>query len=416
MTKEFKYLMHLLAVSATGVEAKDAAEINWEYLVKIAGAQGAVALVACALNDNSFISCPENIKAVLCDKTKKYVFSAFLRHTESMRLLAKLEDEGISSVLLKGYTLSRLYKNPMYRISSDTDILIKPEDEKRTCEFLEKYGFNVQARWQHENHAECTHPKIGLLEVHTLLYEEMVEEIWFNNTDGNEFIREPYRRVEDSDGCFNTLGDTDNLIFITLHMIKHFITGGMTLRMMMDVALFFKENAKNIDTKRFWETLESLRYRKLIDNVFWSMILYCGFSHEDFPGLCEKCPESVDTVLSDIENGGLKEQNETGREQAWIEYNRRQMMKNKDRGEYKRYMLKYQLGLLFPPRAALEKKYPYIKDHAWLIPVAWLHRLLFRGFKATGNGTTANKMMDEKAQISAEEQNRIDLFSKLDML
>ena len=415
MTKELKYLMHLLAAGACGgeVNAPDC-EIDWQRLVKLSNTQGIMCILADVLSKNPSLPCPEEIKNALINSAKKFALAGFVRNGEAVKLLSEMEKAGISATLLKGISIARFYAKPMYRISSDTDVLISPKDEKKAIKFLEDYGFRVQKRWKHENHAECNHPRIGLLELHTLLYEEMVEEIWFNNTDGNEFVREPRKLVKSPDGEFYSLGDTDCLIFTTLHMIKHFITGVITLRMMMDIALFFKKNAESIDTARYWETLEKLKYRKLVENILWAMISYCGFKAEDFPGICENCPEEVDEILSDLEAGGLHASREIKeREDSWIEYNRKKILQNSTPTQYKIYMIKWRLGLLFPPRAVLEEKYPYTKKLPVLIPIAWLHRLFTRGLKRISG---SEKMLSEKGKISKEATERVELFSKLDMM
>ena len=55
-------------------------------------------------------------------------------------------------------------------------------------------------------------------------------------------------------------------------MIKHFILSGLTLQMMLDVALYFKKYAEKIDAYRAWGTISSLHYDKLFNCILWAMI------------------------------------------------------------------------------------------------------------------------------------------------
>ena len=83
--------------------------------------------------------------------------------------------------------------------------------------------------------------------------------------DGAEYVRESFQTIEFQDGKITTLGPTDQLIFLTLHMIKHFISGGLSIRMMLDIELHFKVNKCAIDQTRYWNIMKRLKYTKLIN-------------------------------------------------------------------------------------------------------------------------------------------------------
>lgn len=61
---------------------------------------------------------------------------------------------------------------------------------------------------------------------------------------------------------------TDNLLFLTYHMLKHFIYNGMSLRMMMDNALFAKQHLQSIDRERYVDILDATMIQKYaIDKI-----------------------------------------------------------------------------------------------------------------------------------------------------
>ena len=227
-------------------------------------------------------------------------------------------------------------------------------------------GFAVERRWTNGHHDVCQHPQLGCVELHVMLYDEIVEDVWFGRMDGREFVCEPPIEAETPDGCYRTLGYTDHMIFLMLHLIKHFILTGMSLRMMLDVALFFSHHAERIDSARFWKTMESLKYGTIAQSILWAMVWYCGIEAASIPGPCEACPEQVDMILDDLENGGwLGKIDEKAREEGWYEYNRQLLMKNRSKAQYLLFMLRWKIGAylkaLFPSRKTLAIRYPCVQ-------------------------------------------------------
>ena len=84
---------------------------------------------------------------------------------------------------------------------------------------------------------------------------------------------------EDMPDC---LEDTDQLLCLTLHMIKHFIEGGLSIRMMLDLALHYVKCKEHIDPTRYWNALKQLHYAELVGSVLWIMIKHGGFSETEF--------------------------------------------------------------------------------------------------------------------------------------
>lgn len=422
MTREFQQMLKLAAIGATG-HAMDMSgeDIDWQKVMEAAKRQKVEYLVAYALKRNSQLSCPSEIRDPLLKEARTIMFSNAVHKRGIFQLLEDMKAAGISAVLLKGYAIADCYELPESRMCGDADIWINPQDEERACEFMKDQGFTVEPRWKNGHHAVCHHPMLGCVELHVILYGEIVEDVWFNKMDDSEFVIEPYLWIHSEDGKYQTLGYTDHFIFLALHMIKHFILSGLTVQMMLDVALYFKQHAVQIDTERGWNTISSLHYGKLLNCILWAMIRYCGFKQEDFPGICENAPEQVEEILADLEEGGwMGWQDKPAREEGWQEYNRQVLMENRSKLQYFLYMLRWKSDLyrkaLFPGREALVKQYPCIKKSTLLIPAVWLHRLVFRGSKAVKNGALTSLIVTDEQKVSSAGKTRVQMFRKLDMM
>lgn len=419
MTREFQQMLKLAAIGATG-HAMDMSgeDIDWQKVLDAAKRQKVEYLVAYALKRNPQLLCPSEIRDPLLKEARTIMFSNAVHKRGIFQLLEDMEAAGIPAVLLKGYAIADCYALPESRMCGDADIWINPKDEDRACEFMKEQGFTVEPRWKNGHHAVCNHPILGCVELHVMLYDEIVEDVWFGKMDGSEFVVEHYLQINSEDGKYQTLGYTDHFIFLALHMIKHFILSGLTVQMMLDVALYFKRHAAQIDTERVWNTINSLHYGKLFNCILWATIRYCGFKQDDFPGVCEDPPEQVEEILSDLEDGGwMGWQDKSAREEGWQEYNRQVLMENRSRLQYFLYMQRWKYcKALFPRREALAKKYPYVQKSVLLIPVAWLHRLVFRGGKAVKNGALTSYIVTDEQKVSAAGKTRVKMFRKLEMM
>lgn len=422
MTNEFKALMQLVGAAAQGKALQKLPDdLDWARIERLANEQAVQTLLGYAPRLSPALDCPAELRESLVSQMRQEAFSNHAWKHSTLQLLAEMNAAGIPALLIKGYAVADCYAAPDCRMSGDTDLLIEPKNEKRACAFMKANGFAVEHRWTNGHHDVCRHPQLGCVELHVMLYDEIVEDVWFGRMDGREFVSESAIEVATQDGSYRTLGYTDHMIFLMLHLIKHFIMTGMSLRMMLDVALFFSHNAERIDSVRFWKTMESLKYGTIAQSILWAMVCYCGIDQTSLPGLCGDCPESVEMILDDLESGGwLGKIDEKAREEGWYEYNRQLLMKNRSKAQYLLFMLRWKIGAylkaLFPSRKTLAIRYPCVQKSALLIPLVWLHRLIFRGSRAVKKGALTTYIITDEKKIGTSAQERVQMFKNLGMM
>ena len=420
MTYEFQYLMHLLGAVSMGKAAQPPEkELNWENVFSLAGEQMIKPLIGYALKENPSIGYPEDKAKALIRDSLSAVITESARRSAIITLLGELEKNGIHSFTVKGFAVASDYALPEARISADTDICISPDDEEKAMAFFESCGFNVERRWLNGHHFAAHHPVMGLIEVHIKLYDEIVEDVWFAAVDADSLICQPHKKVHTIDGDYFTLGETDHLIFIILHMIKHFILCGMSLRMMTDVALFISAKKDEIDFERVYSVMKELNYDVFLLTVMRAMQRYSGFDVSCFEELENVEDEKVEMLLTDLETGGwLGKNNLNERKDGWREYSRQIMLRRKSKISYWSYMFRWRSGLgiksLFPPKNRLLGDYPCLNRFPWLLPLVWLHRILFKGF-AKGKKNKEDIIHNEN-DISAESKRRVEMFRSLGIL
>lgn len=310
-----------------------------------------------------------------------------------IKLLDEFKENEIKVAVLKGYAVALLYHAPDCRISGDVDLLVAPADEKAALKLLERQGFTVEQRAVMSHHSEAHSKEIGVVELHTALYDNDAENLWFAGVSTFDKLDEDYI-VEDG---IPALGCTDHLIFLTLHMMKHFIGGGLSLRMMLDVGLFFLANRAKIDEPRFFDSLDKLNFSKTVRVIFSILGCYCGLNFE------QESDELMSAVLSDMNRGGAfgKKDVEVGQASA-RDFSR----SSKRTDEYEKLQSEklkiYRMRRFFPTYRTLKAEYPVLQSCCLLYPFIWAWRLITHTLNYLSKRTKVEKppvIADSRAEL-----------------
>ena len=287
-----------------------------------------------------------------------------------------LEAAGIPHCLLKGETLAVLYPCPEARISGDADIYIGTKNIDKAVSVMKELGYEVKPKNHTSHHIICTHPIGGMVELHLFLHDELFEDVWF---DKQSVFTEPFRRITLDGDKINTLGYTDGAVFVTLHLIKHFLSQGVGIRQVMDTLLYLKAYRREIDFERFNALMEHLKYEKFMDVLYTIGIKHLGFQEEDFPPFVRR-EAQAEQVLDEIMEAGAFGFSDIQRKDFYITYTeeRFQRFKQEDYGSYmKAWKHESIWKAVFLDRKRMEQKYPYVKKTAVLLPIAWLQRICY---------------------------------------
>lgn len=416
-------IRELIAWAAAGAADRPAACTctDWEELAQLAAQHHVLPLAACAVKRAEEETCPKQIREMLTGVVRRTSAENMIRRQRMVYLIDEMTKAGVDALVLKGYTVAADYAHPECRDSADVDLLIDPGQEKKAIAFLREHGFTVEARAMTSQHAVCVHPQYGKLELHVSLYAELVREVWFQGMSARALVCEPPVLCSTPDGTFKALGYTDHLIFLALHMIKHFIESGLTIRMMLDIALFFSHHAQQIDAERFWKVMHDLQYDALISSVLWVMIRCAGFGKACFPGIAQEDAEQMDAILEDLAQGGyMGALQKERRYEAGMEYNRRRMLRKRNGAQYRAYMLRWKIRTaskyMFMSFERLSGMHPFLRKAPVLYPFVWIWQMLAYPVGKIRSGILKTEVRAGGAKMTPEAKRRVALFETLHML
>lgn len=421
MTYEMEYTAYLYACGACGKPAEPPKQaVDWEHIVKLAIEQSITYTVAMAIKKTE-LGCPDDIKNRLISSLRGAAIKNSVKTDGILDLVEKMEDEGIRVVILKGIDVARCYQNPECRVSSDTDLLIAPEDEEKAYHVLTDAGFQMEERPADSNHGIGNHPTLGMVELHVKLlsdfYQNAVIKDWqLDDRALQNRVMTDYRGKR-----YYAMEPTDNLLYLSHHMLKHLMYSGMSLRMMMDNALFSKQNLDKIDRDRYAESLQSTNYLHTMRIIFGAMVKYCGFERGDFPIEPLIDDELIDAVMTDLEEGGWQGQkNEAERVEAWYYYRYKIARDTNDSDQIhaiKREVRRDYRHALFPSGEQLAEKYPSMRERRWLYPFCWTHRFFTKGLNLFFNTRWQDKRSeDDVTKLSQGAKQKLELFKKLNLM
>ncbi len=415
MTEEFKDMLELFQCAAQGKDCPNIEHAAFEKIRKKAIEQGTwytifnnyKKLFEKKHTDEEAIQYIESenniiILSVFRDIRKKEVLK---------KILSDCKNSGVECILLKGFFFAQLYADPNFRISSDIDLYVEEKNEEIVVDILKRHGYSCSKRLKKEYHRECMNNSVGLIELHVSLYDSYCKDIWFDNVADKP--TEPFVEIETSDGYkYTVLGYTDNYIFSVLHFIKHFISGGVGIRQLMDIMLFAKKYKNMIDVKRYIDLMCSMHFDTLMDVMAYIAIKYLGFDKDDLIFCREKTDysEFADDVLDIIEGGGLFGRYSSELDNFSQVYTEMCLRKKGD--NYISYLKKNIkvngfMSSMFVSRKQLSNKYLYAKKAAFLLPIAWIHRLIH---------ATLSVNKTKKLTISNMDNKKVRVLKKIKVL
>ncbi len=350
-------------------------------------AHGVLPLVADAIWNYHSSDLSSACRSGLRRQAKELAVRQAYRTAEFMLLYQRLCEKGLQPIVMKGIICRNLYPKPELRASTDEDLLIRREELPHYRKELLSYGLIEESISDDE--ITFTNQARGLIiELHLCPFPQKADAYG----DCNRFFADTTEHTESvkiNEVVFHTFCPTDHLLYMLLHMYKHFLYGGFGIRQICDTALFTEQNSSKIN----WQFILSCCREQKIDlftaAVFRIAENYLGFS---MPEIFQNIITDEKPLLEDILSGGLYGVNDINRaHSANITLDAVAAHKQ---GRIKAGVLRS----LFPGKEYLQSQFSYAKVHPFLLPVAWTHRI-FRYLRNEKGSTSAETIRIGKKRV-----------------
>ncbi len=307
------------------------------------------------------------------------VLNQTVRSAEFTDLYRRLRAAGLHPVVVKGQLCSRLYPLRDHRISADDDLFI-PEGEFFAChEALLANGLTTDTPADELSAAD----EVSYTKKDSPLYIELHRHLFDSAEDAHDELNHFFVDIApvEVDG-FLTMPPHEHLLYLILHAYKHFVYSGIGLRQFCDIGLWAQAYHDQIDWQRLHDQCASVHAATFAAAAFRIARTYLDIDF-DLPGLWDGDVD-VEPLLHDTLCGGVYGSNSYTRlHSSTVTLNAVKASRTGEKSSV--------LRTVFPKRAYLERRYPYLKKRPYLLPVAWVQRIVhYAGEKQSGADNSAS--------------------------
>jgi len=342
---------------------------------------------------------------------KNQVFSIVMRQvrktSEFLTLYKHFEENGLKPLVVKGIICRNLYPDPDSRPSGDEDLYVPEDLFEASQKVLEDEGMQVAKHISEVAEHLYEIPYYNnkgtlLIELHKGLFDEEDAYSGMNELFYGVFDEAVTVTVMGQEIC--TMPPTKHMLFLVLHAYKHFLSGGFGLRQVCDMAMFANAYGSEINWDQLFALCESVHGDVFARSLFEICIQYLGMDTERArykEEYREKAQDPVD-LLKDILDAGI-----FGGADIDRKHSSTMTIKavGDDRSGENVSKQKLLLKTAFPSKEAMMIRYPYVKKHPYLLPVAWSDRLIKYFFSGSHSSDSAK----HSVEIGYE---RIELLKK----
>lgn len=351
---------YLLRVLRGFVQSEDPGPFDgdWTELLTLSGVHSVQGILG-----HSVMTYPHPDSAPLARQMRQQCMQTMLlfsHRADAMgRLRTLLDGAGIDHLLFKGYVVREYYPVPELRTFGDIDFLIRREDRARCDALMLEQGFEPKGDWE---------PVYGYIrgneyyEIHTEVLEVDVSD----QADYRAYYRQVWDYAQPVGGHGYVLKPEFHLLYLLTHIAKHISSSGAGIRMYLDIAFFIRHFRDSLDWAWFTAEAEKLRFTDFV-NMTFSLVERCFGVASPIPLRPVEEQVLADFIDFTMEGGTF---GKIGRDSAVIQ------LKKQDRNEESISRGKTLLHRVFPSAATIARRYTYLQRRPWLLPVAWIDRLI----------------------------------------
>ena len=395
-TTETQFL-HIAKAAVSGGDLP-VEKMDWSAIFTLANQQKLLPILFETVRKTS--AAEEN--AALFVVTKQQVIGQVLNQTvrsaEFADLYHKLRAAGLHPVVVKGQLCSRLYPLKDHRISADDDLYI-PDAEFMAChEQLLANGLTTDTSADELPTAD----EVSYTKKDSPLYIELHRHLFDSSEDAHDELNHFFTNLKpvEIDG-FLAMPPHEHLLYLILHAYKHFVRSGIGLRQFCDIGLWAQAYHDQIDWQRLHDQCASVHAAMFAAAAFRIARDYLGIEFD----LSAPWDASLDVepLLHDTLCGGVYGSNDYTRlHSSTVTLNAVKASRTGEKSSV--------LSTVFPKREYLERRYPYLKKHTYLLPVAWVQRIThYASEKQSGADNSASGSI----KLAKE---RIELMKRYDIM
>lgn len=384
MERESEYLLHLLGAYLRKEEPEIWQDVDWYQMLRLSGIHNLSGILGyMTMNDPV---CPEE---QLCSVLRKRCLGTMMDYANRGALaeefLEVLTDRGIDHILIKGFILRDYYPMPELRTYGDIDLIIREKDREKCHGLMQELGFAVKTDW--EPVYSYTREQ-EYYEIHTQLLETDIP----GKDACRAYFGTPWEHAQPVDTHRFELKPEYHFLYLMTHLAKHVAGSGAGIRMYLDIAVLIQQCRNSLNWAEIEAELKALELDSFA-NVVFNMVETCFGIPKPITGT--PVPREVlNSFLDFTVSGGIF--GRVGKESGVIS------LKETSREDEDISRSGTIVKRLFPTAKNIENRYTYLKKAPWLLPAAWVHRLVKTGGRLREHAKEARSILSADKEAARE--------------
>lgn len=343
-------------------------EPNWGRIYELAKIHSLTGMLYVSIKDKELCDDKEALNA-LSNSFVATVKHSIIQERVAKNLVDILAKNNIKHILFKGLILRSYYSDPELRTMGDIDIVIDEKLQNKVHEILLNEHYLYDETGSHRD--VRNYSKNGVcFEIHT----KVISKDLFKSVDYIDYFSDIFNHSKQVGEYTYLLKDEFHLIYLITHMAKHFKFGGCGVRMVLDIALYCRHFADELDWVWIREQLIFLKLSEFAGNIF----ALCNQWFDVNINVIEKNigGDKLDVIADYIVAGGVFGYHNKNLDAIRID--------NLGRGLLKK--TNAVIGLVFPSYEHLKTRYVWFeKMPRWMLPVGWARFWWYRLVKNREN-------------------------------
>ena len=303
---------------------------------------------------------PSSFKMTKYYQMLKQAFGSFVsKDIQQQAIIGHLKtlfnDHKIQHIFLKGTHLKSLYPESYMLGMGDMDVVVPLKQFKEAQKMLIEAGYQFKSATSHHHVYESVDG--NFIELHQSITSS-------NEYENEAFLKDLWEHVTLKDQFTYQLKPEFEYVYLLTHLVRHIRTSGVGIRSLLDIQIFYKAYQSIIDETILNGYLKTYELETFNDKV---VRLNNIFTNQLKPN--EEDLNIIDFIMKSGIHG-------TGSDHD-LYLNKRAH----EQSRLKKSKFRYILGEVFPSRHRIQETYPYLKKYPWLLPWAWMVRLLKQLFK-----------------------------------
>lgn len=347
MQELLKTIILLIRSAITGERVVIFENTDWEKVFKISKVHQVAPIIYYGI-ENSKLDVSKDIKERFFNSVMESLLVEQNQFLELERVSQKLEQNQIDYLPLKGCVIKKLYPKSEMRLMGDMDILVRQNQFDEVCKIMEALGYV-----QDEITENVSAYKKGFVnfEIHKALYPS--DDPYYG------YFKDNWEKafLKDDNKCRYVFSNEDAFIFDFLHLVKHYLAGGVGLRQFIDLWLMLKK-IDDLNLEYVVSELKKLELEKFYNNIVATLEVWFG----------NKEATDITDFITEItfKSGSF---GTTAKRDASVA-----MKTVEKKGKGKNNIFRKILLTIFLPFSAMKTIYPVLEKAPILLPVMWVVR------------------------------------------